>query len=68
MNDIERPEPPERPHGELVQQLAGAPRAGSPHPNLHDGWRVQIFTDAAALSAERGGWVELEEIERHSGR
>ncbi len=52
----------------LREQLAGAPRAGSPHPNLHDGWRVQIFTDAAALSAERGGWVELEEIERQSGR
>jgi predicted dehydrogenase len=50
----------------LREQLAGAPREGSPHPNLHDGWRVQVFTDAAALSAERGAWVKIEEIERNS--
>ena len=33
------------------------------HPNLHDGWRVQLFTDAAALSARRGEWVKLSELE-----
>ncbi|MEE3219087.1 MAG: Gfo/Idh/MocA family oxidoreductase [Planctomycetota bacterium] len=32
------------------------------HPNLHDGWRVQCFTDAAAISAERGSWVSLAEF------
>ena len=26
------------------------------HPNLEDGWRVQLFTDAAARSAKTGGW------------
>ena len=29
------------------------------HPSLEDGWRVQLFTDAAAFSAKGGGWVEL---------
>ena len=33
------------------------------HPGLYDGWRVQLFTDAAALSAIRGGWVELAELD-----
>ncbi len=33
------------------------------HPTLHTGWRVQIFTDAAAASAERGAWVSLSEID-----
>jgi predicted dehydrogenase len=33
------------------------------HPNLHDGWRVQLFTDAAAISAQRGSWVRLAELE-----
>ena len=37
------------------------------HPSLKDGWRVQIFTDAAALSAERGTWVELAELDAESG-
>lgn len=31
------------------------------HPGLDDGWRVQLFTDAAVLSAHRGNWVELAE-------
>jgi predicted dehydrogenase len=35
----------------------------SPHPGLDDGYRVQLFTDAAMRSAERGEWVELSEIE-----
>ena len=29
------------------------------YPDLEDGWRVQLFTDAAALSARQGRWVEL---------
>ena len=32
-------------------------------PGLDDGYRVQLFTDAAALSAQRGGWVELSELD-----
>ena len=32
---------------------------GTEHPGLDDGWRVQLFTDAAAISAERGTWIEL---------
>lgn len=32
-------------------------------PGLDDGWRVQIFTDAAALSAKRGTWVETAELD-----
>jgi len=32
------------------------------HPDLRDGWRCQLFTDAVACSAERGCWVELKEI------
>ena len=32
------------------------------HPGLDDGWRVQLFTDAATLSARRGSWVELAEL------
>ncbi len=35
---------------------------GLEHPGLDDGWRVQLFTDAAAKSAERGTWVELAEL------
>ena len=33
------------------------------HPDLNDGWRVQLFTDAAVLSSRRGGWSELGEVE-----
>lgn len=33
------------------------------HPGLDDGFRVQIFTDSAACSSKRGGWVNLSEIE-----
>ena len=29
------------------------------HPNLEDGFRVQQFTDAAALSAQTGTWIEV---------
>jgi len=37
--------------------------AASDHPGLEDGWRVQMFTDAAAASARRGEWVDLGEME-----
>ena len=33
------------------------------HPDLDDGGRVQLFLDAAALSAKRGAWVNLAELE-----
>ena len=36
------------------------------HPGLEDGWRVQLFTDAAALSSRRGAWVDLAEVETAS--
>lgn len=32
------------------------------YPDLEDGWRVQVFTDAAALSGREGRWVELEGV------
>ncbi len=33
------------------------------HPGLEDGYRVQLFTDAALLSAQRGAWVEVTSLE-----
>lgn len=42
----------------LRRQLAGE-RAD--HPNLEDGWRVQLFTDAAVRSAHEGCWARVEE-------
>ena len=36
------------------------------HPGLDDGYRVQLFTDAAARSAKEGKWVELAEIEKQT--
>ncbi len=41
------------------------PRNGM-HPTLEDGWRVQLFTDAAAASARAGHWVSLTEIEKQA--
>src|SRR5207245_3193909 len=40
-------------------RVAGKP---SEHPGLDDGWRVQLFTDAAAASARRGAWVALADL------
>ena len=40
-----------------------AENKGNDHPGLDDGWRAQLFTDAAALSAKRGTWVELAELD-----
>ena len=36
---------------------------GQDYPGLDDGWRAQLFTDAASLSAHRGTWVSIEELE-----
>lgn len=43
----------------LKERLAGQK---TDHPGLDDGYRVQLFTDAAARSAREGRWVELKEI------
>lgn len=43
----------------LRQRAAGEP---TEHPGLDDGWRVQRFTDAAALSAQSGAWVALADL------
>ncbi len=44
----------------LQAQLAGD---ACDFPGLDDGYRVQLFTDAAALSAQRGGWVETNDVD-----
>ncbi len=33
------------------------------HPGLGDGFRVQLFTEAALVSSQQGCWVDLKEIE-----
>jgi len=40
--------------------------AGDEYPGLEQGWRVQLFTDAAAASAREGGWVHLAELDEQS--
>lgn len=45
--------------------MAGARQESLDLPNLHDGWNVQCFTDAALESARRSTWVELKEIAAH---
>ena len=37
---------------------------GGQRPGMEDAWRVQLFTDAAALSAKEGRWVEVAELEK----
>jgi predicted dehydrogenase len=44
--------------------IAGRP---TEHPGMEDGYRVQLFTDAAALSARKGAWVTLAEVEANCG-
>jgi len=44
----------------LRDHIAGRP---SQHPGLEDGYRVQLFTDAAAFSARTGEWVALADVE-----
>ena len=48
----------------LRHRIPGLP---SEEPGLQEGWRAQIFTDAAALSASRGTWVELAELDSEDG-
>ncbi|MCI0459007.1 MAG: Gfo/Idh/MocA family oxidoreductase [Gemmataceae bacterium] len=43
----------------LRRRVAGEP---TEHPGLDDGWRVQLFTDAAVASARRGAWVAVAEV------
>ena len=43
----------------LRTRMAGQP---TEHPGLDDGWRVQLFTDASLLSAQRGTWVALADL------
>ena len=43
----------------LRAQLAGE---DCPHPGMQDGYRVQLFTDAAALSGQQGGWITLSDL------
>jgi predicted dehydrogenase len=42
-----------------LRAAAGQP---SEHPSLEDGYRVQLFTDAAAQSARHGKWVALADV------
>ena len=44
----------------IRRRIAGEP---TEHPGLDDGWRIQRFTDAATLSAQRGAWVALAELD-----
>jgi len=44
----------------LTAQIAGE---NPGHPDLRDGWRVQLFTDAAAMSATTGTWVTISELD-----
>ena len=48
----------------LRDRIEGTPCV---HPGLDDGYRVQLFTEAAARSARQGGWVELSAIEDELG-
>ena len=45
----------------LTSQIAGEHPG---HPDLRDGWRVQLFTDAAAKSAQTGTWVSISELDQ----
>lgn len=43
----------------LRERIAGRP---TEHPGMEDGYRAQLFTDAAARSAREGTWVNLGDI------
>ena len=49
----------------LRARIAGG---GHEYPGLEDGWRAQLFTDAAAAAGRREGWVELAEVEANAVR
>ncbi len=44
----------------LRDRIDGRP---SEHPGLDDGYRVQLFTEAAARSARDGHWIDLSQVE-----
>ncbi len=50
----------EAPLAALRAQIEGE---ATDHPCLADGWRVQLFTDAAALSAKEKRSIELGELD-----
>lgn len=68
LEDVAEPAPVNR-FAQFVFPALRARAAGEPSedPGLHDGWRVQMFTDAAAASAERGAWVETAEFDSEAG-
>jgi predicted dehydrogenase len=43
----------------LREVMSGKSQEDLNVPNLYDGWRVQLFTDAALESSRRGSWVEI---------
>ena len=43
----------------LREVMSGKSQEDLDVPNLYDGWRVQLFTDAALESSRRGSWVEI---------
>lgn len=60
---------PEKPHNNRFRQFVfpgirdRIARQPSDHPGLDDGYRIQLFTDAAARSAQSGTWVALADVE-----
>ncbi len=42
------------------QALAG--EADPNYPNLEDGWRVQVFTDAVVRSTQENAWISLTDV------
>lgn len=44
----------------LEQHFSGGP---CDHPDMEDGWRVQVFTDAVVASARQRQWIETSSIE-----
>jgi predicted dehydrogenase len=43
----------------LREVMSGKAQEDLDVPNLFDGWRVQLFTDAALESSRQGSWVEI---------
>jgi predicted dehydrogenase len=43
----------------LREVMSGKVQEDLDVPNLYDGWRVQLFTDAALESSRQGSWVEI---------
>jgi nucleoside-diphosphate-sugar epimerase len=56
----------ECPEEAIIVSLCGRRRdllQPSEHPGLDDGYRIQLFTDAAARSARTGTWVAWADVE-----